>query len=275
MQDSMIDYMHRLQQYRIKDDRRNLKQARKDLALRQWHKFRQQHIESPFMPSPVDILEWDEVKSIVKSPNDAKVTIEMFAILFDDKLADFIRDWAKDQLARLSVLCSDYIPRPWLLCHLQRIQMAVSVFTCLGDMHELEPDYVPDAYYPMWYPEFLHHSCNSICWKHLAEGKKNETLNKNDSLEVKRCVKGCRRKAWSPELLSFDEKASRVVRGILKACGLDPGTTTTAMLDGLDPRLVCLKCSFGVTPDGERRFSVWSWRNAVSPCYKDSSQAAD
>ncbi|KAF9461968.1 hypothetical protein BDZ94DRAFT_1220801 [Collybia nuda] len=268
MQGSMIDYMHELQQYRIKDDRHKVKQARKDLAIQQWYSYRQKHLEKPFVPSPVDILEWDEVKRIVKLPSDVKVPIEKFEALFDESLIDFIHDWKKHELRKLSACCPRDIPRPPFPCHLSRLQLAVCVFTCQGGVHELEYEFIPDIYYPMWYPEFLHHPCNSICMKHQFEGKHNEALDRNANLSVKHYIRHCRRKAWSSEQLSFDEKASRVVRGILGGCGLDPETTSAVALDKLDPRLVCLKCSFGAKPDGERRFSVWSWRNAVQHCMK-------
>jgi hypothetical protein len=263
MKSSMIDYMHDLQRYRIKDDRRTLKQARKDLAIQQWHYYRQRRLENPFMPSPVDILEWDEVKSIAKLPSEVDVPIERFENLFDKYLPKFLEDWRKLQTTTLSASCSRHIPGPQVSHNISRIELAVCVFTCEGQVHELEPDFDPDAYSPMWYPEFLHHSCNSICIKFQGNGKQNAILDRNIKVAVKQRFEYCRRKAWSPELLRFDEKASRVVRSILKGCSLDHTTTSTAMLDELDPRLVCLKCSFGAKPDGERQFSVWSWRSAV------------
>lgn len=259
MKSSMIDYMHDLQQYRIKDDRRTLKQARKDLAAQQWYYYRQKHLENPFMPSPVDILEWDEVKSIAKLPSDVNVPIERFETLFDQCLPKFLEEWRNLQMSTLSASCSRHISEP----QVSPIELAVCVFTCEGQVHELEPDFDPDAYSPMWHPEFLHHSCNSICIKFQGHGKQNAILDRNINVTVKQRFEYCRRKAWSPELLRFDEKASRVVRSILKGCSLDHATTSTVMLDKLDPRLVCLRCSFGAKPDGERKFSVWSWRGAV------------
>ena len=69
--------------------------------------------------------------------------------------------------------------------------------------------------------------------------------------------------------LVFASRASRTVRNILAVCNLDHEKTTAQDLDKLDPRMVCLKCSFGARPDGERRIPVWSWRNAVR--FKNSS----
>lgn len=76
-------------------------------------------------------------------------------------------------------------------------------------------------------------------------------------------VRGLVRDSWDSDKLRFDEKASRVVKQLLQAVGLELSTTTKEM-DRLDHRFVCLKCTFGSRCDGSRVVRIWSWRDAVS-----------
>lgn len=73
---------------------------------------------------------------------------------------------------------------------------------------------------------------------------------------------------WSTDDLELDKKASQTVRNIIDACDLDWREVTVSELDNLDPRLVCLKCSYGNRCDGERPMMVRSWRESVKHCAK-------
>jgi hypothetical protein len=124
------------------------------------------------------------------------------------------------------------------------------------------------TYSCMWFPEYLHHGCNTITSRPSLE----KVLEVDDCLVVERLQPNAtfKRMPWKSGHLKFDWKASVVVNHILLACGLDWEKTTTKELDALDPRVVCLKCNFGQRCDGERRCSVMSWRYAVGdPPYHD------
>ncbi|EAU80551.1 hypothetical protein CC1G_09948 [Coprinopsis cinerea okayama7 len=137
-----------------------------------------------------------------------------------------------------------------------------------------------NQYSCMWYPEFLEHQCNRLDERHWNERK----LDWNPYLWVEEILAGppspapvsqshglfgvnprrnLKRIPFRPDGMGFHFTASLVVKNILAACGYHWANTTAAMMDEVDPRVVCLKCSFGNRCDGERIFSVHTWRNAV------------
>lgn len=116
------------------------------------------------------------------------------------------------------------------------------------------------TYSCMWFPEYMHHGCNTITARPSVE----EELELDECMVVQRLPNNMfKRVPWRGSHLKFDCKASVAVNHVLLACGLDWEKTTTKELDELDPRVVCLKCNFGQRCDGERRCSVMSWRYAV------------
>ncbi|KAF9546377.1 hypothetical protein CPC08DRAFT_729929 [Agrocybe pediades] len=124
----------------------------------------------------------------------------------------------------------------------------------------------------LWYPEFLHHPCQSITRTEYYEQqtKKHATFYRG-----KEYSSSIRSTAWegfelkhrsrktNPRALKFDEKASRVVKALLLAAMMDEEETTVRDMDQFDGRFVCLKCSFGHGCDGQRRMRVFTWRDAV------------
>ena len=110
----------------------------------------------------------------------------------------------------------------------------------------------------LWYPHFLHHLCTSIRPRRPFERHSIE-----DALSTEKRYDGTCQTPWNTDALELDEKASRATRNVLEACGMDWQTTTAEELDARDPRVVCLKCTYGARVDGERRFRVWTWRDAV------------
>ena len=260
----MIDYMGDVRAYRAKEERLQLIGERKGTAQEAWSKWRQENMTTDLMPSPVDILNWMPVKALIDLPSEEDVCPLQFAKLFQEELSGFIRTWRDEQLRAVVRECSYEMPlmrrNPSVM-----LQLAVCVFSCNGTIHLDAPEYDPKMCTLMWYPEFLHHSCNSIRRIYDdREVEEDKAFDDDANLGVPHLFEGCRRKSWTHDRLFFSGRASRTVRNILVACKLDHESTTVQALDSLDPRLICLKCSFGAKPDGERRFPILSWRNAVS-----------
>ncbi|KAG2107051.1 uncharacterized protein F5147DRAFT_220562 [Suillus discolor] len=141
-------------------------------------------------------------------------------------------------------------------------RLAVAVFTCTGWLCDDIPEPNDSPRY-MYFPEYLHHRCNRIrrrAWNELdppntfamGQGYPGNTVQRE----------------WSMDDLELDKKASQTVRNIIDACDLDWTEVTVSELDNLDPRLVCLKCSYGNHCDGERPMMVRSWRESVKHCTK-------
>ncbi|KAF8079278.1 hypothetical protein FPV67DRAFT_1403986 [Lyophyllum atratum] len=279
----MIRYMKQVRLYIASEDRRKLVEARKGTALDAWYDYRQKtmsaHGSTLPIPSPLDIWEMPEVHDIVELPSSQQVTLATFTTVFDNKMSHFLWRFGTTEVNKLAAKHPCDAKSIGQFHEVRKIELATCVFTCTAHhLHSLsnDPDILAstkDSSYeqPLFHPEFLHHPCTSICMTQswYAKGERDtQTLDANIKLSVGHQFSGCRRKKWSSDKLVPHEKAARVVRKIVEACGMDPATTTVRMMDRMDPRLVCLKCTFGGKADGERRCSVWTWRNAVKHCLK-------
>ncbi|KAJ7155902.1 hypothetical protein C8R43DRAFT_998367 [Mycena crocata] len=166
------------------------------------------------------------------------------------------------ELARLSGGGSLLFSFSSVSVHLSVLQLATCVFTCkdkLGIHHT--------SYPAMWFPSFLHHACQSIEHRKIRS-RKEEDVPENPLFKGPGIFSWGQRTEWSTDTLFFDEKASRAVKKLLEACGLDHTVATTEEMDKLDPRFICLKCSYGARCDGQRPRKVMPWRNAVEHCMR-------
>jgi hypothetical protein len=180
-------------------------------------------------------------------------------------MSAFISEWEDANIRKLGGLSS---VGPMLISfypvsvHLSTLRLAASVFACEDSscIHHWIDHYQNSVYPVMWYPEVLHHPCNTVT-RRIKDDDKDAPFN--PLLKASKDFPYCRRKEWSSDSLFPDEKASRTVKRILEACGLDDMITTTEDMDKLDARFICLKCSYGARCDGQRPRKVMSWRNAV------------
>ncbi|RXW14936.1 hypothetical protein EST38_g10914 [Candolleomyces aberdarensis] len=91
---------------------------------------------------------------------------------------------------------------------------------------------------PMWYPEFFHHSCCKLQWTSPAD----ESFKHNNLYVVQRLqispISWIRMQELSlRKTLRFDHAASKTVKNILVACGLNWERTKVQDLDEIDPRV--------------------------------------
>lgn len=263
----MVQYMATVKADRLEHERLECLQRRRVLAVDVWNEYRRLNPTNDLMPGPLDIWLWEEMEYIIKLPTEVTVDQATFAKVIP-KLPRFVESWQHDRMFTL-IHCNQIrlsLPRQYS-DQLRQLQLAACVFTCedSANLHMDKKGYDPQIYPSMWYPEFIHHACNSVC---TISGRSKDTdigwLDTNPALRLRNEFPSRRRKEWSIDGLFFDNKASRTVQKILDACGLDYKTVTAEELDEHDPRIVCLKCSFGYKCDGERGFPVRTWRNAVS-----------
>lgn len=124
----------------------------------------------------------------------------------------------------------------------------------------IEDAVAKEAHAPvMWYPQIFHHACTSMAMVNYHERMSNTCW----TLCTAKHYEATKQVPWEAKTLEFDEKASRATRNILDACGMFWEKATSKELDERDPRLVCLKCTWGARCDGERTVRVWAWRDAV------------
>ena len=189
----MIDYMGNVKAYRAREERLQLVSERKGTAQEAWSKWRQENMTTDLMPSPVDILNWMPVKALVDLPSEEDVSPLQFAKLFQEELSGFIRAWRDRQLRAIVRECSYEIQLVWRNPSAM-LQLAICVFSCSGTIHLDAPEYDPKMYTLMWYPEFLHHSCNSICRIYDdGEVEEDKAFDGNANLKVSHLFEGCRR----------------------------------------------------------------------------------
>ncbi|KAG7100090.1 hypothetical protein E1B28_001871 [Marasmius oreades] len=270
----LVTYMETVRAYRLREERQKLVWERRHHATAEWVSYRtDQHLVGEFIPNPIDVWFWNPVKTVVEEPSDVVVNDQSFGQPMLGFPA-FLRRWQgekQDELVRLLPfpMAGDlWYARP------QHLRLAICVLSCTSSFH-CEFDEWPERHYPcMWFPEFLHHPCNTLerraCRYNFADGEKQDPIDKEvqraPCLRADNEFKGFRRRKWSTKWVAFDQKASRTVQNILKACGMSLHTTTE-QLDAADPRVVCLKCTYGAKCDGERRFPVLTWRTAVQHCF--------
>lgn len=263
MKDTLRDYMEIVRAYIKRKERKDLIWKRREYAALAWFDYRMVECDpGTFLPNQIDIWLWSPVKDIIEQPSEIEVTKDSFEHAFRG-LPAFTNAWQTDKLEQLVRVANNNLK--WLsFPEANDLERATCVFSCSNDFqHNLMGCYQEDESCIMWFPEFIYHRCNSLSRRRW--GDKDETITDLDScqsLSAESEASGFRRRQWSTRWLFFDDKASRTVKNILTACRM-PLSTRVQHLDREDPRLVCLKCSFGAKCDGERVFSVMTWRTAV------------
>ncbi|KAG6919082.1 hypothetical protein DXG01_009335 [Tephrocybe rancida] len=277
IESKMIEHVGQVTLRIVRHKRHRLVEARKELALQAWFALRPTLGPTLLVPSPVDILALPRIDHIIESSPEAGVTQQMFEHAINQELEfELVQRFRSVEIEKLAAKIPG-VYFPFGSTAERALKLATSVFVCKSHMHfsSNDPDtvaaYEKDHQLPLFYPEFLYHPCNSMRRRASFHGKgeyEKYAIDNNMLLGVDKQYRNCRKGKWSSEELVTHDKARSVVRKILEACGLSASRTTVARLDELDPRLICLKCTYGGKADGERICSVWSWRNAVKHCLK-------
>ncbi|KAK7063921.1 F-box domain-containing protein [Favolaschia claudopus] len=294
----LIEYMHKVKAHRLAAERLAVVRAREKIAISAWVQFRMRYAPEKLLPSGIEMLSWHKVKAILELPssvpssnkdrdaiatpsvdaiaeNDTKTLLEpssiypsTFTRIFESMRAG-LAEWEEEKITELGREAPIGRPlwfrEPSSSEYLKNLQLAVCVFSCEDtlNIHQLYPHH-NNTYPAMWYPEFLHHPCNTVTKKDPF----GDDVPENKLFLAPKEIGWRYRRKWSCETIFFDSKASRAVERVLEACGLNPDSTTTQKMDEMDPRFICLKCSYGAKCDGQRNRKVMSWRAAVQHCMK-------
>ncbi|KAJ3547975.1 hypothetical protein NMY22_g1444 [Coprinellus aureogranulatus] len=240
----------------------------------------QRYAPDILMPSIADIVEHPTVKALLETPGDAEVT-ESQCMAIVENMPDFIAEWCQQKnealfkLVPRSVFEGDDFLRAWLdgrknpRTETRWMELAMVVFKCKEVKSPVDSAVIvcdnptrgdsttPPNYHDnigdiswktyddrLYFPEYLHHPC---C-KYTSRSWEERQYDYNPFLVVDRLLldkhRKLQRKKWDVEKLVFDEKASKVVRRVLQACGL-PLYTRAPELDLQNLQIVCLNCSPG------------------------------
>lgn len=258
----MVEFMGQMREFRIQQERKQQIRERQILVATIYSDWqREKGYHKYLMPTAADLFGMGQVRDIVELPSHRTVTVEDFQSVREE-LYTMVDTWKRpiacnlrtDLLWRLEI-----DPPNWrALRSIQYEKLAVAVFTCTGWLCEDIPEPNDSPRY-MYFPEYIHHRCNRIRRRRWDEPIPANTFAMGQGYP------GCTvQREWSKDDLDFDDKAARTVKNILDACDLNWREVTVSALDDLDPRLVCLKCSYGNRCDGERPMIVRSWRESVS-----------
>ncbi|KZT19471.1 hypothetical protein NEOLEDRAFT_1142039 [Neolentinus lepideus HHB14362 ss-1] len=297
MKDTMIEYMEKMKQHRIWRQRERQIRENKRTAVsiyRDWRKVQEEkHADLPeslfkLTVPLLEFCEWGPIKQLWHESYEVVDRREFEQVLQEDawRLDRLITNWREnvtqelvERLDSADFRSLDWSPA-WRLGRKRSedIQLATAVFVCTGNRSvHFNWTYVRDWPKPeeeerLWYPQILYHKCNTLT---AVQGKERAATEQDVMLRVAIGYCGyselARRQKWSCSTLSLDVKASNIVANIVMACGLNPKETTAAEMDKLDPRIVCLKCTYGHECDGERLVQVRTWRNAVRLIYFNST----
>ncbi|KAH7886299.1 hypothetical protein F5I97DRAFT_2027864 [Phlebopus sp. FC_14] len=116
---------------------------------------------------------------------------------------------------------------------------------------------------PLYYPKVLGHRCltkqRGFHWDHPG----------SDPTKQLDYPMGTRTN-WTCVPLQIDEQLGKMVSNVVRACNLDPRTTTAVQMDSLDPKLACLECLRWSDEEwNQAEASVYGWRAAVSHNNRD------
>ncbi|EIW87303.1 hypothetical protein CONPUDRAFT_161873 [Coniophora puteana RWD-64-598 SS2] len=262
IESDMIKYMEIMKQYRLGKERRALIQRRRTAALEAYcdHQ-RYNTVYAHLWPAAADYLLWDRIEALIEQPSDDELPADVFKEALRD-IDDWMPHWCNRRIADAMASCDTYNIDYW--CYVdESSEWATTVFSCKNRIHSLHDHGVSDAVPPatlMWWPEYMHHHCNRMKVLPPWEFHKHEGISLGEGY-YPRTVQ----KPWSAEHLQPEEKARKVVLNILRTCGYS-AQTTTEFMDEKDPRLVCLKCSFGGRCDGDRQVVARGWRDSVNHC---------
>ncbi|KAG1779671.1 hypothetical protein EV702DRAFT_1085829 [Suillus placidus] len=266
IQHKIVEFMGQMREFRIQQERKQQIRERQSLVATIYSDWQRENGYNEFlMPTAADLFGMRQVRDIVELPFHVTVTAEDFQPVRGE-LLEIVDAWKRrtnrdlrsDLLYRLEI----HPPYWQAQCSVECEKLAVAVLTCTRWLCEDIPQPNDSPPY-MYFPEYLHHRCNRIrrrTWDELDPANTFAMGQGYPGSTVQR--------EWSTDGLEFDEKASRTVKNILDACDLDWREATVLELDNLDPRLVCLKCSYGNCCDGERPMTVRSWRESVKHCAK-------
>ncbi|KAJ7269374.1 hypothetical protein B0H12DRAFT_1095502 [Mycena haematopus] len=288
----LIEYMQEVKTHRLAAERLRVVRIRERIAVSAWVRFRMNYPAEKLLPSGTDILSWPQVKQIIELPSsvvakekddpltngigvarpgaeaetDSKAVVispASFTRVFKS-LSRAISKWEEEKIQELGEQVPIGPSSGWYSSvsdDMKSLRLAACVFTCEDkpSIHHAFPHY-HNVYPAMWFPEFLHHPCNTT-----GQYIHSEDVPHNPLFDAPKPIHWCSRKKWSSNSIFFDKKASRAVERVLETCGLDYNVVTTQEMDEIDPWFICLKCSYGAKCDGQRPRKTMGWRNAVGP----------
>ena len=304
----MIRYMEQMKVQRLQRERKALIISRKRVAISILRAYKSARLPfTDIMPEPVDFCAFPQVSEIVELPTETEVTEASFTGVvaqMDELIAQWRRNCYDMLLQQFKDLLSSRKVENTLTSTVkvdststtdpkgkgkakaesedddlaEVLSLATTVFRCKSCTPSSFPFFDDDPWSdilfpgmlsprspvsrsPLFYPNVMGHRCLT-----KQRGYSPDYIFADPTIQLHHSTNI--RMKWSCGPLQLDDTAKEVVSKIVKTCGLDPLSTTTAQMDLLDPMVACLEC---VTWDREIhdlcQAQVFTWRAAVSRCW--------
>ncbi|KAJ7707705.1 hypothetical protein B0H17DRAFT_1033682 [Mycena rosella] len=201
----LVELLTSLKRMRLELARQRILRERRLLAVQVYHKFCDTfHLTEPFRA----VIEGTPIEP------EEKVTDESFAEAISQVSPE---EWKRCKDKELVEIMKKDLPNSTEA----DLELATAFFTCV-------PYGSPE---PIGYPRILvTTSATTLGYPRPSADQALKLLLQND--------------VWNGDgLIQFHERAFRVVRSVLLACGLDPDVTTATEMDEIDPILECLNCT--------------------------------
>ncbi|KAJ7685466.1 hypothetical protein DFH06DRAFT_43974 [Mycena polygramma] len=185
-------------------------------------------------PSIPDVCVMPEYRAILERPSETDVQKEDFEELLTH-LPEQADQWRKSNIQLLLQLLPGSKKQGNKTLDIRPLELCTTFFRC----HSCRE--------PISYPRILSHACLNKLGSHIEED--------DDIL-----LQAFRSAPWiyGQKGIVFDTEASSITAMLIKLCGHDPKTLTSAAMDELDLRFECLRC---VHPSKGRL--VMKWRIAL------------
>ncbi|KAK7063931.1 F-box domain-containing protein [Favolaschia claudopus] len=248
----MIKYMEEMKKKRLDREHVVIVNTRKALATKVLRTFKRSQLPwSDFMPNGPDFCDdFPRIKEIIVQPSSVTVNEQTFEALLPD-FPGMIATWREGLRERVAnVYKTAHDDETLSASDLEtRLNLATTVFKCVACSQgsSLFATMMamglmsPKRCQPLFYPNILAHEC----W----------SRNEDFSLVMMFLSNRVQRDhIWNCSGLRLDSELSDVVAGIVKACGMNPKTTTVEEMDAADARFACHACAERGTaadPDGK------------------------
>lgn len=294
----MIAYMEEMRANRVARERAALIVSRKQFALEALQAYKNKHHMPQTQPLPElgDFCAMDIVIQVLELPDEVDVATGHFNGVME-VMPELILEWQKkvdvmlaERLAHKSTPSWHHDLNPPLQDappsdeDLARLKLATTVFYCgdcvldhggNGYLFGFGDEYIPKLKAPLFYPTVIGHRCttrHSTWWfERFSEGDievlSGERVGLISGERIMRILETKEeRNNWRGTGLHLNDRASAVIRNILRAAGKDAEVTTTDEMDSENPHFQCLACLGSARIiDQTPRPTIFGWRDAVGP----------
>ncbi|KAJ3557330.1 hypothetical protein NM688_g1532 [Phlebia brevispora] len=249
---SLLDMMDSARLARMRRDRLTLLVTRFLYFTEFYAQWRKAQGHDAILPLVVDLVHHDELRELILTPQDTTVTQETF-----ETLRELLSRWAEEWRAN----CRSHLVATYRTDHASHVgqtdagflALASSVWTCENCSHILDRRLI------LHYPEVMEHRC-------LYRQMDEESIppcgpSPHEQYEFI-CTQLTQHSSWACEPLNA-EKAYRWALEVIRACGMDPASTTTEEMDKLDVRLMCKTCWKANDLNIIDAKKVFTWRAAL------------